>query len=274
LATLRGYELSTQRLQPGDPLQVELYWEVDDAPPGNFLYFLHLSDSSGALVAQRDTHPGTGNFPTGQWQAGDRFVDSLSVYVPETAYTPETITVTIGLYAPTYRLAVTGPNGESLGDSLVLGTVALQPAQELAPAGQDLPNPMQQNFQNELWLRGYAYEERLLRPGDDLQATFYWQRAARVERPYVAQLQLLDGSGAVRAQAEQALAPEQWSLQALQREMVRLSLPEDLPPGSYGVRLVLRDPQRDEPHHLLAPEGQITAEHLDLARVVVRAPVP
>lgn len=271
LATLRGYELSTKTLHPGEPLRVDLYWDVDTAPPGNFLLFLHLIDSAGAIVAQRDTHPGTGTFPTGQWQPGDRFVDSLSVYIPGTAYTPETVTVSIGFYAPTYRLAVVDANGETLGDSLALDTVALLPAEHVAPQGADIPNPMFQNFQDELFLRGYSYEQRKMTAGETLAATFYWQRAQNVTRAYVAQLQLLNSNGQVRAETQQALAPDAWPTQELQQEHMVLSLPPDLLQGTFGVRLILFDPQREEAHHLVAPEGHFTGEHLDLASIIVES---
>ena len=268
LATLRGYELSRETLQPGEPLRVDLFWEVDAAPPANFLLFLHLIDSTGALVAQRDTHPGTGTFPTGQWQAGDRFVDSLSVYVPETAYTPETVTVKVGFYAPTYRLAITGPDGEALGDSLTLGVVHLRPAAEHNPPGEDLPNPMDQNFQNEIYLRGYEYNERLLQAGETLEATLYWERAGKIEREYVVRLQLLD-NGEVLAETQQGLAPPQWEPEVIRSDGITLPLPGDLAPGAYVVRLILYDPVRDEAHHLVAPEGHFSGEHLDLARVLL-----
>lgn len=271
LATLLGYQLSAQQVQPGDALQIDLYWQVEADPPGDFIYFLHLVDGAGTVAAQRDTHPGAGSFPTSHWQAGERFVDSLTVHLPDTAYTPETLAVSFGLYAPTYRLAVTAADGEGLGDALTLGAVALQPARGAAPAGEALPNPMRQNFQNELFLRGYAYQARRLQAGDALLATFYWQRAERVSLPYVAHLQLLDGNGAVRAQAQQPLAPEQWAVEGLHEQQMALPLPEDLEVGAYGVRLILHDPQRDEPHHIVAPEGQFSAEHLDLARIVAQA---
>lgn len=270
LATLRGYALSTQTLEPGQRLDVDLYWEVDAPPPGNFLLFLHLIDSTGAIVAQRDTHPGTGTFPTAQWQAGDQFVDSLSVYVPETAYTPETLTVSVGFYAPTYRLAVIGAEGEALGDSLTLGTVALQPRSGEGGAGESVPNPTMQNFQNELFLRGYEYDRRLLQPGDSLEVVTYWEAIEAPERQYVAQVQALEGSGAVRAQAAQALAPQTWQGAGLHRETIVLALPENLEPGPYVIRMILFDPERDEAHHLVAPQGHFTGEHLDLARVVIR----
>lgn len=269
LATLRGYALGADTLRPGERLEVDLYWEVDTQPPGDFLLFLHLIDSSGAMVAQRDTHPGTGTFPTSQWQPGDRFVDSLSVYIPETAYTPETVTVSVGFYAPTYRLAVIGEDGEALGDSLTLGAVSLQPASEAPEDGEAAPNPMTQNFQNELYLRGYDYSRRRLQPGDSLEVRTYWRAVEAPERAYIARLQALDESGALLAQGEQALAPQKWQRIGLHREVMALSLPDDLGPGSYRIRLILFDPERGEPHHLVAPEGHFTGEHLDLAGIVV-----
>ena len=67
-------------------------------PPGDYLLFVHLVDAeTGALVAQRDTHPGLGNFPSSQWRPGDRFVERLSLYVPETAYVPADAELRVGL---------------------------------------------------------------------------------------------------------------------------------------------------------------------------------
>jgi 4-amino-4-deoxy-L-arabinose transferase-like glycosyltransferase len=88
LVRLRGYALSTDQLRPGEPLDVTLYWEVTGKPPGDFLFFLHLVDAAaGTMVAQRDTHPGLGNFPSSAWEPGDRFVETVRLYLPETAYT-------------------------------------------------------------------------------------------------------------------------------------------------------------------------------------------
>ena len=109
-AILRGYELDDTTLQPGGYLTIDLYWEVINQPPGNFLLFVHLIDEeTGTLIAQRDTHPGLGNFPSSQWQPGDRFVDSIRLHASETMYTPGTAVLSIGLYAPgenSYRLGI------------------------------------------------------------------------------------------------------------------------------------------------------------------------
>ena len=63
LVTLLGYEMSDTEIMPGQPLDLTLYWEVTGKPPGNYLLFVHLMDEAQTMVAQRDTHPGLGNFP-------------------------------------------------------------------------------------------------------------------------------------------------------------------------------------------------------------------
>jgi 4-amino-4-deoxy-L-arabinose transferase-like glycosyltransferase len=271
LATLRGYRLSAGPLRPGQPLDVQLYWEVTGRPPGNFLLFLHLIDETGTIVAQRDTHPGTGNFPTSQWRPGDRFVDSLRVYVPETAYTPAEVTVSVGLYAPTYRLAIAGPQGTPWGDALTLGSLQLLPARELAPDDRDLPNPLDKNFQNEIRLRGYSYGQRILAPGEELPVTLYWQRLRDPRLDYVLRLELLDEAGRLRAGIDSPLPLEAWTSPGIAAETYRLTLPEDLAPDSYRVRLILLDPESGQAHHIVAPDGHYVAEHLDLARIRLRA---
>ncbi|HSM55148.1 MAG TPA: DUF2142 domain-containing protein [Candidatus Sulfomarinibacteraceae bacterium] len=270
LATLRGYELDARSLEPGQPLEVSLYWEVEKQPPGDFLLFLHLIDEAGTVVAQRDTHPGTGAFPTSHWQPGQRFVDTLSVYVPETAYTPETATVYVGLYAPTYRLAISGPQGEDWGDALALGEVALEPAAQQGPE-RALPNPTAQNFEDEWLLRGYEYNARVLAPGDVFRVTLYWTAAdhatTQSERHPVVELQLLDDAGIVRGSMEHPLPDEAVSASAPTPSVHDLSLGRDLPAGAYRVRLVLHDEPGGKRLHILAPEGHFAAQHLDLARI-------
>ena len=49
---LRGYAVDTERVRPGEPVGIELYWEVLGTPPGDYLLFVHLTDAeTGALVA-------------------------------------------------------------------------------------------------------------------------------------------------------------------------------------------------------------------------------
>lgn len=272
IATLRGYRLSAQTVRPGEALDVDLYWEVHGRPPGNFLLFAHLVDEAGTMVAQRDTHPGTGNFPTSHWRPGQRFVDTVRLHVPETAYTPVTATLSIGLYATTYRLGITGPNGEGWGDALELATLELRPRRDLYPEATHYPNPLDQNFNDEVRLIGYQYDRRVLAPGDELPVTLYW-RASRSHLPdYVAQVRLLDGAGQVVAAADARPRPPttSWEAGDVIADTHLMPISGDLPPATYTVEVALVDATTRERQNIVADDGHWIDNRLHLARVRIQ----
>ena len=271
-ALLRGYEVVPAALTPGAPLDVTLYWEVTGQPPGNYLLFVHLLDTANeTLVAQRDTHPGLGNFPTSQWQPGDRFVDQIRLYLPETAYAPAQAAVQIGLYAPAgYRLGITDAHGQSLGDALPLGMV------DITPAAAAYPNPQDQNFNDQARLVGYALSQRLALPGDKLQVTLYWQALPGVGPHNVVQLRLLDETGAPRLAVNVSPDPPTAIWQPGQVYPITATLhlaAETIAPGVYQPELSLLDGD-GIPQNILAPDGHWIDDQLLLSRIRVTAPTP
>ena len=197
---LRGYAVDTAEVRPGEPVGIELYWEVLGTPPGDYLLFVHLTDDeTGALAAQRDTHPGLGNFPSSQWRPGDRFVERLRVYLPETAYAPSAGELGIGFYAPEgYRLGITdGATGAGLGDAFPIGRVTIEPH---APTGVEaVPNPGNYNFEDRIRLLGYAYDQRALAPGQPIGLTLHWEALRSSPGDYEVLIRVLDGGGNVIA---------------------------------------------------------------------------
>ncbi|HNS50096.1 MAG TPA: glycosyltransferase family 39 protein [Anaerolineae bacterium] len=61
---------SQDALRPGDLLHLDLYWQADVQPEGDWQVQVGLVDSNGAQVGQVSAPPATG-FPTRRWQAGD-----------------------------------------------------------------------------------------------------------------------------------------------------------------------------------------------------------
>jgi hypothetical protein len=248
---------------------------VTGQPPGDYLLFVHLVDETGTLVAQRDTHPGLGNFPSRQWQPGDRFIESIRLYVPETAYTPATATLSVGLYAPgAYRLGITGPDGRGLGDALTLGTVAIEPWSGPYLAAADYPNPLDQNFNNEVRLVGYEYDQREVQAGEQFTVTLFWQAGRQVVTDYIVQVHLLDEMGSVRATADSRLQQEHSPTNIWQPGQVipdRHVVPVDasLPSGSYRIHVALLDSVTKEPQNIVAEDGHWIDNHLLLARIRV-----
>ncbi len=267
---LRGFDINTETVQPGDVLQLDLYWEVTGQPPGNYLMFLHLIDENGLMVVQRDTHPGLGNFPSSQWRPGDRFVDSVRLHLPETMYAPGEATLSLGLYAPdAYRLGITAENSAGLGDALPLATINLQPA-----AGET-PNPLQQNFNDLLQLVGYEYNGRLFQPGDDLEVTLYWQALQPLAADYLVEVQLCEEPCAdwmkPLATAVRPLQPPttSWQTGKTVSDTVTITIPPGITADNAFIHVALIDPMTKEPQNVLADDGHILEDRLLLARVRV-----
>lgn len=261
---LRGYTVNTDAARPGEPIDVELYWEVTGRPPGDYLLFVHLIDrDTGALVGQRDTHPGLGNFPSSQWQPGDRFVERLSLYVPETAYVPAEAVLRVGFYAPEgYRLgAADGATGAGLGDSFALGEVALRPA---AP-NAELPNAGDYRFEDRFRLAGYAYNRRVLGSADPLAVTLYWEAARDYHGDVDVQVRLLDETGNVVFAEQRPLAPMPGG--TITAEIHTIPPDPNRRPGSYTVQVSLEDPAAERRLQWVAEDGRWLDDVLRLSAV-------
>jgi hypothetical protein len=105
-------------------LQLTLYWQAERLLDQNWTVFVHLADNSGALVAQHDSQPRDGAYPTSVWDPGEVVADQhevrLPVDLPEGDYQ-----VVVGLYTADSgeRLPVLDSQGNPAGDSVPLVTL-------------------------------------------------------------------------------------------------------------------------------------------------------
>ncbi len=103
--TLLGFDLSHPTLRLGaDPLALTLYWSPNTRPQTDYTIFVHIVDSSANLVAQVDSPPAAGTYPTTLWDPGEIIIDKRTL--PDLL--PGHYTVRLGLYRPDTgeRLAV------------------------------------------------------------------------------------------------------------------------------------------------------------------------
>jgi 4-amino-4-deoxy-L-arabinose transferase-like glycosyltransferase len=116
-------------LRPGHTLAVDLYWQALEAPTEDYVVFVHLLGdgynprTQGPLWAGHDGPPANGHAPTSAWMAGETLVDRHMLTVDGAAPAGE-YWLEVGLYraATGERVALAGPQGESLGDHLLLQT--------------------------------------------------------------------------------------------------------------------------------------------------------
>ncbi len=70
-----------------------LRWQALAQPRADYTVFVHAIDGSGRVVAQADSQPLAGDFPTGTWRAGETIIDRHPLSLPPGRYTIE-----VGLY--------------------------------------------------------------------------------------------------------------------------------------------------------------------------------
>jgi hypothetical protein len=104
--TLLGFDINPK----SKIVNLKLYWRADSLPPADYTVFIHLLDPLGNLVAQFDSPPAGGAYPTSLWDPGEIIVDEhLMPDLPAGHYTLQ-----VGLYRPDTgeRLPVEGsPEG-------------------------------------------------------------------------------------------------------------------------------------------------------------------
>jgi len=111
--TLLGYTTNVADIQPGDILQVTLFWQAAVPLTDRYKVFLHLLDEQGNIVAQRDSEPGGGLALTTVWVPGEAVVDNHGILLP-LGMADGRYSLRLGLYEltdPSRRLPITTPSG-------------------------------------------------------------------------------------------------------------------------------------------------------------------
>ncbi len=97
---LRGYQLAPQNggnEGRADQLNLKVYWQTDTPLTKNYTVFTQLLDHNGALVANWDSEPLAGNFPTTQWPPNEIVTDIIQLSLPPNL-SPGDYTLITGMY--------------------------------------------------------------------------------------------------------------------------------------------------------------------------------
>ncbi len=87
--TLLGANATPGVLQPGEPATVRIAWRADSPAAQDYSVFIHLVDEDGLIIAQHDTMPGGGLFPTSQWSPGETRTEEYYCQYPAVRIRPE-----------------------------------------------------------------------------------------------------------------------------------------------------------------------------------------
>jgi len=269
-----------ERVNPGASLPVTLYWQVLAPVDEDLSVSVQLFSWQQAL-GQHDSYPGGGLRPTSRLAPGQVVRDTHLVPVQRDAKgpTPAWISVSLYRFSTMEKLPATDAQGQPVVYP-ILTSIKLDPsgpASTLAGA-----HPLDASFGARVRLTGYDLESSLVRAGDEMTVTLYWQTMADMDVDYSAFIHLRDartGESACSscrtvAQADSELLQGLYPTSAWQPGEVfgdtqHMSLPQDLPAGSYRIFAGLYDARTGQRLPVLNAAGEPIDNELSIATVEV-----
>ncbi|MCL4505540.1 MAG: glycosyltransferase family 39 protein [Chloroflexi bacterium] len=115
-------------VRPGQTLSLTLVWRANSAALPELTTFVHLQSADGTLVAQGDSPPRSGLYPTSIWGAGEVIPDEYAIHIGP-ATPPGIYRLVIGMYDPQtiQRVPVSDAKGTIVRDyAIPLGEIEVQ----------------------------------------------------------------------------------------------------------------------------------------------------
>ena len=246
--TLLGYKGWNLAPAAGEVTQLQLQWHADQAPSGRYKVFVQLLDANDQVVAQHDSEPQGGSRPTDGWRPGEVVLDNLGLLIPP-GTPPGSYRRIAGMYDPETlerRRLSDGSDHVDLPPITVTRDKTPPPIEALSiEHGKEFDFGAISLLGHDLYKRSFGHQpDTPLNPGDLLHLTFYWQANSVPRADWWFDLFLSDSTGQTVASLHAPLVGEAYSTTLWsQDEIVRgehdLTIPPDVPPGTYRLSLAV-----------------------------------
>ncbi|MFQ6015934.1 MAG: glycosyltransferase family 39 protein [Anaerolineae bacterium] len=259
---LLGLGIDRATAQPGDKLNLTLFWRALAAIEENYSLYLQLTDFWGEPYGRpKEAFLAHSMYPTSRWGKGEIVRGQYSFVTPVRAE-PGTAQL---------RLTVVDGQGEPVPPTVVLTSIEVQATERVftPPAAQYLAEGL---FGGVISLYGYDLSHDVLSPGASFDLTLYWQAKGEMDRSYTVFTHLIDEAGHIWAQKDSLPVGGQrpttgWVPGEFIADKYRLVLEADTPPGQYVIEVGLYDaatgqrlPAIDRQGNLISAEGRIILE--------------
>lgn len=249
---------------PGEPLLLDLEWQVLRAPQRDLGLSVRLADRDGGVWYFADVALGQYYASPSTWQAGQRITTHVGIPIPFGA-PPGDYAVRVGVAT---LLTDAGDDKVELSGAQVLACSQTNPCAALVE-GEDY-EPLHAAFGDGLVLLGYQPGSADVVQGRFASFTLYWQPEHAVTQDVTERVALVDRAGRTVAQIEGPpvagwFPSSQWAPGQVLADPLAILVPPKTPPGDYVVRV-----------SLLAPDGRVlpvsgAQDGWDVERIRVRA---
>lgn len=290
---LADYAYTATRVGQGKGFGVKLLWQTLTQPADNYTLLAELVDAGGNVLRSVKHQPVAGRTATASWQSGQFVADQVDLVLPASAPVgPEVLRV---------RLSWLRPDGSRLkvrwwrlpvGESLNLNWLEVTEKEGRIFEAPELQHPVNANLDNKAKLLGYNTsldKESKLQPGlrwsreqcaaqaeaCSVHFDFYWQGLSEMDQLYFVFLHLLDGQGQIVAQQDKGPGlrgkepTTSWLPGEVIADPVDLTLPPDLSPGHYTLRLGMYLPPEGPRLPLVDQTGQSAGDFVEIGTLEV-----
>jgi hypothetical protein len=234
------------RVRPGEVARATVYLQGLRPIDTDYLMFLKVVDSDGTVIAEVNTHPGHGTYPTSSWAAGPVLVDGYNLKIPLSAHAPALATVYLGFFLPMTmaNLPVEDGQGNSVGTSAPVGSFVIGESESRTVSREG-----ETFYEAERSVIALVPSDGVpadVKPGAAIKGTLSFRCLLRPARDYTVFVHV-ERSGTLLAQSDGPpgggkLPTRYWIPGDVVEHSWRIQIPANAPPGDYRVTAGLYDP--------------------------------
>jgi 4-amino-4-deoxy-L-arabinose transferase-like glycosyltransferase len=240
---LWGYTVRETTLRPGSPIHVDFYWQALTPLAADYTVFAHILGPGDQALGGTDSLPGRGSFPTQDWNPGEIFKDTMSIYLDNPPDQAVAGTIVMGWYDTNTKKGLAPRAADGSRPRVSLGRIRVTPA---AVPAYHPTHAVAANFGGQVDLVGYDIGAESL--------TLYWSARVPMAADYTVFVHVLDDQGKIISQSDAQprggdFPTSLWEV----RDIIKDERATKLPPAYSGIRVGL---YRLETGERLSLEGQ------------------
>jgi|GEM_PF-5307180 len=271
--SLVAYRLVDDNVQPGEEVQIILYWRVNRALPSGYGASINL------LTQPEITSLNADNIPLLHWINTDAWIPGMIMRQGHVLYMPADVPVPSGLLLQ--GTTWWADNGEAIpvsnyGEQQALSDTAFILDRLTVSTLTELSNTtLAFDFSDGFSLVDYQLPETA-DAGDTLELNFTWQSNADIQRDLTQFLHLYPADGDQYAALfdhkplNGRFPTIDWKPDTAFEDSVQITFPEDLAPGEYILYTGMYDPLTVERVLLLTENDQVSDHRVVLGRIEIR----
>ena len=278
---LLACQLDKGVVRRGDPLSVTLYWQPLAEMEQDYNVFLHVLGRDEQVIAQEDTYPGMGSYPTSLWQVGRVIKDTYGMYVLPESKAPSRFRVDVGVYDRSTGevLPAFDRDGHPLhGVTVAQGKVTTRQEPRYSgytPVAFDLAHPFDSAQDRQVSLTGYKVDKAEVKAGETIKVALYWRAQKKMAEDYTVFVHLVDEEGTIWGQHDSQpvngyYPTSFWDQDEIVKDKHNFVVGEDTPPGEYRIEVGMYRLADGQRLTIVDQDGQVLDDKALLSEITVR----